>query len=130
MSIIELDRFYGRKSVLDLLKRRVLDLRDGYRQNIAFVGLRHTGKTMMLERFIADLDAPDIITIYVDLENADLNHVFYKFAGSILFHFARNKGLPLNDDLNLLLKTTETHLPRTCRRGYGPASHRHLIQPA
>lgn len=115
MSIIELDRFYGRKSVLDLLKRRVLDLRDGYRQNIAFVGLRHTGKTMMLERFIADLDAPDIITIYVDLENADLHHVFYKFAGSILFHFARNKGLPLNDDLNLLLKTTETHLPQTTK---------------
>ena len=36
MSLVGQEQFYGRKKKLELLKRRVLDLKEGYRQNMAF----------------------------------------------------------------------------------------------
>ena len=63
MSIVEQEQFYGRKETLELLKRRVLDLKEGYRQNIAFLGDRHIGKSSLLMKFIADMDEENIIQI-------------------------------------------------------------------
>lgn len=112
---MELDKFYGRRSTLDLLKRRVLDLKEGYRQNIAFLGERYIGKSSILKKFIFDLDDTEIIPIYLDLENKDLDYVCYKYAGSILYNYSKAQRLPLHEDLNLLIESTQDRLPQTIR---------------
>src|SRR3989338_8532497 len=105
--------FFDRKEQLELLKRRVLNLKEGYRQNIAFLGDRYIGKSSIIQKFLLDLDDPDIVPIYVDLENKDFQYFASKFIGSILFHFAKSKNLPLHEDLNLLIEQTRKLIPRT-----------------
>lgn len=115
MNQIELEQFYGRKETLEILKRRVLDLKEGYRQNIAFLGDRYTGKTMIVRKFLSDLDDPQIVPLYVDFEITDISYFFYKIAGSLLHHYGHSKGLAVNDDLPQLAALAEPFLPETVK---------------
>jgi len=110
-----LEKFYGRKSILELLRRRVFDLKDGYRQNIAFLGERHTGKSLILQKFLSDLDDNAIISVYLDLENRDFQYMFYKMVGSILYHYCKARKLPPHDNITLLIQTTRKELPLTVK---------------
>lgn len=107
------NNFFNRKSILELLKRRVIDLKEGYRQNIAFLGDRHIGKSSILQKFMSDLEDEDIIQIYLDIDNKDFNYLFTKFAGSILYEFSKIKKLNLYDDINLLIENTKKLIPQT-----------------
>ena len=71
MRIADIDKFFGRKPTLSLLKKRVFDLKEGYRQNIAFLGGQYLGKSIILQKFLTELDDQDIIPIYIDLETGD-----------------------------------------------------------
>ena len=114
MNTIDLEyNFFDRKSVLELLKRRVIDLKEGYRQNIAFLGDKYIGKSSILRKFVSDLDDDGTIEIYLDLDNKDFNYFFSKFAGSILYNFSRSKKLVLHDDINLLMESTKKLIPQT-----------------
>ncbi len=115
MNLAGQEQFYGRKKKLELLRRRVLDLKEGYRQNMAFLGDRHTGKTMILKKFLADLDDPQIIAVYIDLENVDLAYFFYKLAGSLLYRFAKVQAICSDGDLSVLTNATESRLPQTVK---------------
>ncbi|MCB9757294.1 MAG: hypothetical protein H6753_02575 [Candidatus Omnitrophica bacterium] len=115
MSHVGQEQFYGRKKKLELLKRRVFDLKDGYRQNMAFLGDRYSGKTMIIKKFLADLDDPQIVPVYIDLENADLAYFFYRLAGSLLHHFVCRQGLAVSDDLVVLMSLAENCLPQTVK---------------
>lgn len=105
--------FFGRQEVLGLLKKRVIDLKDGYRQNVAFLGPRFIGKSSILQKFICDLDDKDLVTVYVNFERKDLNYLFTNFVGSILYHFSKNQGLEPHQDIDLLLESTKGRLPQT-----------------
>lgn len=114
MSDTELEKdFFGRAGVLDLLKKRVNDLKEGCRQNVALLGNRYVGKSTILHKFLLDLDDKRVTAIYLDLENKDLNYFLGKFTGSLLYNFSRNRGLPLHDDVNLLLESTKASIPQT-----------------
>ncbi len=114
MTVFDLKKhFFGRKSQLDLLKRRVIDLKEGYRQNIAFLGKCFIGKSSLIHRFLHDLDDDDVIEVYLDLEHKDFSYFAYKTAGSLLYNFSKIKKLPLYDDLNLLMESTKRVLPQT-----------------
>ena len=39
------EKFFGREEVLELLNKRVLALKDGYRQNVALTGQSLSGKS-------------------------------------------------------------------------------------
>ncbi|MFA6378559.1 MAG: ATP-binding protein [Candidatus Omnitrophota bacterium] len=105
--------FFGRQDVLSLLKKRVIDLKDGYRQNLAFLGPQFIGKTSILQKFICDLDDKDLVTVYVNFERKDLHYLFTNFVGSILYHFSKNQGLEPHQDINLLIEATKSRLPQT-----------------
>ncbi|VAX37793.1 hypothetical protein MNBD_UNCLBAC01-1501 [hydrothermal vent metagenome] len=105
--------FFGRTQYLDLLKRRVIDLKEGYRQNIAFLGSCYVGKSTLIHYFLANLDEPDVVPIYLDLENKELPYFFFKFTGTLLYNFSKIKNLPLHDDLNLLIESTKGIIPHT-----------------
>jgi len=105
--------FFGRTTYLELLKRRVVDLKEGYRQNIAFLGNQYVGKSAILHQFLFNLDDEQVVPIYLDLENKDFQYFFSKFTGSLLYNFSKNKGLFLYDDLNLLMESTKNIIPQT-----------------
>lgn len=105
--------FFGHQETLSLLKRRVIDLKEGYRQNIAILGNRFIGKSVLLQYFLLNLDDEDVIDVYLDLENKNLDYVFSKFIGSLLYNFAKTKNLPLHDDINVLLEATKKDIPET-----------------
>ncbi|MCK5179565.1 MAG: ATP-binding protein, partial [Candidatus Omnitrophica bacterium] len=105
--------FFGRTDVLGLLKKRVVDLKEGCRQNVALLGNQYVGKSAILHDFLLNLDDTDVTAIYLDLENKDFNYFFSKFTGSLLYNFSRNHQLPLYDDLNLLLESTKESIPQT-----------------
>lgn len=107
------NNFFGRKPIVELIKKRVIDLKEGYRQNIALLGAKHLGKTSIIQYFLSNLDDPDIIEIYLDLENKDFGYLFNKFAGKILYNFSKSKGLNCFDDLELLMESTKKFIPRT-----------------
>jgi len=105
--------FFGRKDILALLKKRVIDLKEGYRQNIALIGHRYVGKTAVLQEFLYNLDDDKVTPIYFDLDNKDIFYFFHKFSASLLYHYLKNKNLPQHDDLNLLIEEAKRYLPHT-----------------
>lgn len=114
MNTIDLEKnFFDRTSILNLLNRRVVDLKEGYRQNLAFLGNRYIGKTSILQKFSGDLEDDEIIEIYLELDRKDFKYLFHKTVGSILYNFSKAKKLPLHEDLALLIENTKKFLPQT-----------------
>jgi hypothetical protein len=102
-----------RANIVELLKKRVLDLKEGYRQNVALIGNRYLGKTTLFAQFISNIDDENIVVIYLDLDNRNTNYFVTKFIGSLLYNYARFKNLPLHEDVNLLIQITQPHIPQT-----------------
>ncbi|MBF0593798.1 MAG: ATP-binding protein [Candidatus Omnitrophica bacterium] len=108
--------FYGRKDILALIKRRVADLKEGYRQNMAVLGSQYVGKSALLRQFLSDLDDEMIVAVYLDLEGRDIDYVASKFVRSVLYRFARIKGLCPGETLQELLAAVEQFIPQTAAR--------------
>jgi len=115
MTVNDIDQFFGRKETLDLLKRRVFDLKEGYRQNLALLGERYIGKSMLLRKFFMDLDDKDIIAVCVGLEGKDLEYFCDQMVGGLLAQYSLLKGLPVHEDNRLFLAGLQNHIPSTVR---------------
>ncbi len=114
MSYVESEKiFFGREKTLATLKRRVIDLKEGYRQNVALLGSRYIGKSALLHHFMDNLDDRDITVIYLDLENKDFKYFVDKFIGSLLYNFSKNLNLVLFEDINVLIENTRQYIPHT-----------------
>lgn len=104
---------YGRKSILDLLSRRMRDLKEGYRQNLALLGSRYIGKSTVLQQFVSDIDDPDVVPIYLNFENRDFDYFVTKLVKSILFHVARTKNLTSQEEIKVLMEVARPSIPQT-----------------
>ncbi len=104
---------FGRQNILTLLKRRVSDLKEGYRQNVALLGNQNVGKSTILENFCLNFDDRDVTVVYLDLESRDFNYFCSKFIGSLLYNYSKNKNLQLFEDINLLCENTKKFIPNT-----------------
>ena len=104
--------FFGRTAIMELLKKRVLDLKEGYRQNVALFGNRYIGKTAILRHFLANLDE-EITVLYIDVENKDFRFFLDQFVGSLLHHYSLSRKLPLHEDVALLLESVQESIPHT-----------------
>src|SRR5580698_6850320 len=114
MNLIDFDHnFYGRGSVLEVLKKRVMGLKEGYRQNVALLGNRYIGKTALLHRLMAQMEDQDVFFVYLDLENRSFDYFAVQFTKSLLYNFLKKNDLPLQEDLKLLCAETKERLPRT-----------------
>ncbi len=114
MNLIDFDHnFFGRRQILDILKKRLLGLKEGYRQNVALVGSRYIGKTSILRKVMGDHDDKDIILLYLDLENRDFNYFITQFTKTLLYQFLKSENLPLFEDLKLLCETARVRIPQT-----------------
>jgi len=115
MNLIDFDHnFYGRRSVLEILKKRVMGLKEGYRQNVALLGDRYIGKTALLHRLMSQMEEQDVFFIYLDLENRDFDYFSIQFTKSLLYNYLKKEDLsPLQEDLKLLCIACKERLPRT-----------------
>ncbi|MDE2027026.1 MAG: ATP-binding protein [Candidatus Omnitrophica bacterium] len=114
MNLIDFDHnFFGRRSVLDLLKKRVLGLKEGFRQNVAVLGNRYIGKTALLQRLMSQMEEMEAFFLYLDLEGRDFDYFALQFTKSLLYNFLKQENLPLQEDLKLLCEEAKDRLPRT-----------------
>ena len=107
------NQFYGRQDILDLLKKRVGNLKEGYRQNVAILGNLYTGKSLLLQNFILNHDDSDVVLIYIDLDNKEFSYFFSRFISSILYHYSKDKGFSGQENLSILLESLNDHIPHT-----------------
>lgn len=114
MSYLDTEKnFFGRKAELDLLRRRVIALKEGYRQNVSLLGAPYVGKSSLLKNFLQNLDDPDLVVIYLDLEHKDFQYFYSKFTLSLLYNYSKSAKLSLHEDFNLLVESVRGHIPHT-----------------
>ena len=114
MNLIDFDHnFFGRRSVLEVLNKRVMGLKEGYRQNVALLGDRYIGKTALLHGLISEMEDQDVFFLYLDLENRDFDYFAIQFTKSLLYNYLKKQNLPLQEDLKLLCAAAKDRLPRT-----------------
>ena len=89
------DRFFGRQYYIETLSKRINGLKDGYRQNIAFLGDEATGKTSVIMHFLSRLDDNMIIPVYLDVRPQIPALFFRRFLAALLYNFLRNSDTPL-----------------------------------
>lgn len=110
------DNFFGRKSYLDILEKRVIALKDGYRQNIAFIGDEHVGKTAILHKFLNSFLDNRFILFYLEARVEPLFLFCKRFAGVLLYNFLSTSGIPLKEDLEFLIEKASAYVPRTAAK--------------
>src|ERR1035441_4214911 len=108
MNLIDFDHnFFGRRSVLEVLNKRVMGLKEGYRQNVALLGNRYIGKTTLLHGLMSQMEEQGVFFLYLDLENRDFNFFAVQFTKSLLYNYLKKENLPLHEDLKLLCATAK-----------------------
>lgn len=105
--------FLGRKNYLEILTKRVKALKEGYRQNIAFVGNELIGKTSLILKFLTNFSDPKILPVYLNIRPDSLEYFAKKFIGALLYNFLSNSGIHLEEDLNFLIHKAQRYIPKT-----------------
>lgn len=105
--------FLGREDILEILKKRISGLKDGYRQNVALLGNPNIGKTTLLKHFLHNLDDQKVSSIHLDLGNKDFTYFLNKFVGSLLYSYCKNHGLPIHNQIPVLMESAKLKIPYT-----------------
>ncbi|MCK9432011.1 MAG: hypothetical protein PHX28_01535 [Candidatus Omnitrophica bacterium] len=110
------ERFFDRKNYLEILEKRILGLKEGYRQNLAFIGEEGVGKTSIVSKFLGGFSDPRIINVYLEVRPESLEGFARRFIGALLYNFLSNSGLSLKEDLEYLVTKSSRYIPRTVER--------------
>jgi hypothetical protein len=110
------DNFFDRKEYLEILRKRIYDLRDGYRQNIAFIGDEFIGKTSIIFNFLNKFHDNRIIVLYLEVRPESLNSFIRRSIGILLYNFLLNSNIALKEDLDFLINKSEKFIPRTVEK--------------
>ncbi|MCM8813707.1 MAG: hypothetical protein NC924_07230 [Candidatus Omnitrophica bacterium] len=104
---------YENSEILQQLLKRVVAFRKGYRQNIALLGFKSTGKTALIFNVLQRIKLTELIPIYLSIKPKPLDQFGYNFIGVLLFQTLRAAEQPLVDDFQYLLETGSAIIPRT-----------------
>ena len=106
--------FFDRAIYLETLEKRVKAIKEGYRQNIAIIGDRDIGKSLLILHFLNHFNDPMILPLYLELRPEYTQEQFVrKFIGVLLYNFLENSNIERNEDINLLISKTDRFIPRT-----------------
>ena len=108
--------FFDRKLHLDILQKRIGDLKDGYRQNIAIIGDELVGKTSMIFKFLNKFYDNRIIILYLEVRPESLGSFVRRFIGILLYNFLVNSDIPLKENVDFLIKKSEKYIPKTIEK--------------
>ncbi|MBP7055982.1 MAG: ATP-binding protein [Candidatus Omnitrophica bacterium] len=109
------ENFFGRKDVLELLNKRVLALKDGYRQNIALTGQSLSGKSSIILHFLNLIGEEGFLPIYVEVTKEPFVSFAQKYIATMLYNALRSRGIAvkMNVSFEELLVHARESLPRT-----------------
>ena len=110
------DKFFARKDYLDILEKRIRDLKYGYRQNIAVIGDELVGKTSIIYHFLNKFCENHIVTLYLEIRPETIHSFARRFTGVLLYNFLVNSGIPLKEDLGFLIQKSRPYIPKTIEK--------------
>jgi len=110
------EKFFDRESYIETIEKRIFALKDGYRQNIAIVGDELVGKTSIIFKLLDRLHDNSIITVYLEGRPESISSFVKRFIAILLYNFLINSGLPLQEDLDFLIKRSEKYIPKTTEK--------------
>jgi GTPase SAR1 family protein len=110
------DKFFDRKVYLEILEKRIMDLKDGYRQNIAFVGDELVGKTSLIFKFLNSFYDNRFIIVYLETRPESLDSFSKRFIGVLLYDFLLPSEISLKEDLDFLLNKASDYIPKTVEK--------------
>ena len=110
------DRFFAREKDLNLLNRKVEAFKKGYRQNLAILGKRQIGKSSLILHFLSTLEGTNIIPAYIDLSVLPFDGFVDQFVGMLLYYNYKDTGSGSRDDLQFLIDTASSDLPKTAKK--------------
>src|SRR3989338_5013925 len=110
------DNFFDRKFYLDILDKRITDLKDGYRQNIAVIGDELVGKTSIIFKFLNNFYDNRIIIIYLEIRPGSLPSFARRFIAILLYNFLANSGMYLEENLDFLVNKSQKYIPKTVEK--------------
>ncbi|MBD3380012.1 MAG: AAA family ATPase [Candidatus Omnitrophica bacterium] len=108
-------KFFGREEVLANLNKRVTALKGGYRQNMALAGPMLTGKSSILRHFLKNIDDPDIIPVYIEMEEENFDVFCIRMMATLLYRFLDSVGENTDGDLDLFRETARPYIPDTVK---------------
>lgn len=106
-------KFFGREDVLDLLNKRVLALKDGYRQNIALTGQCLSGKSSIILHFLHMIRGDGLLPIYIEVVREDFASFAQKFIATMLYNALTQRGIETSMDYYKLLSRSREIFPKT-----------------
>ena len=108
--------FFGRENYLNILEKRIRDLKDGYRQNIAIIGDELVGKTSIIFNFLNKFCDPRIIILYLEARPESPISFVRRFIGVLLYNFLIGSGAPIKEDLGFLIAKSSSYIPGTTEK--------------
>lgn len=107
------DKFFGRDKVLEILSKRAIALKDGYRQNIALTGQSLAGKSSIILQFLHSIKEDGFIPIYVEVIKEPFRAFANKFIATMLYSALAKKGEEVSVDIEFLMERASAALPKT-----------------
>lgn len=110
------EKLFGRDYYLDILEKRIINLKDGYRQNITVIGDELVGKTSIIYGLLDKFQDNRIIGIYLEARPESAASFARRFIGVLLYNFLLNSCIPLREDINFLLAKSQNFIPKTTEK--------------
>lgn len=107
------EKFFGRNEVLEILNKRALALKDGYRQNIALTGQSLSGKSSIILQFLDSIKQEGFIPVYIEVVKEPFGSFANKFIATMLYNALAKMDKPVSVDIGDLLETASKILPKT-----------------
>ncbi|MDP2912942.1 MAG: ATP-binding protein [Candidatus Omnitrophota bacterium] len=107
------EKFFGREEMLELLNKRVMALKDGYRQNIALTGQSLTGKSSIILHFLRMVKEDGFIPIYIEVIREPFRSFSNKFIATMLYNSLSKTEEVTDIDLENLLNRSQKAFPKT-----------------
>jgi hypothetical protein len=77
--------FFGRTQLLELLNKRLEDLKSGYRQNLSLLGPEFIGKTSTVLQFLSKLERESVIPVYIEITAEPFFLLARRFLSNLLY---------------------------------------------
>ncbi len=110
------DNFFNQNNYLSILEKRITDLKDGYRQNLAIIGDELVGKTSIVFKFLDRFKDNLILILYLEIRPESLELFAKRFIAILLYNFLLNSGIPLREDLDFLINKSAKYIPGTTEK--------------
>jgi len=107
------EKFFGREDVLELLNKRVLALKDGYRQNVALTGQSLSGKSSIILHFLRTIEDDGFVPVYVEVIKENFRSFSNKFIATMLYNSLRKMGEAVDIEIEALIDKARALLPKT-----------------